>query len=331
MVRVLRNPDLYHGKSHYKNYFEGWYFKIVDPSQENIYAIIPGLYLSSDPSNSHSFIQILQGNEVKYSYIKYNCSSFSTNSNKLNINIEKNNFSLSGMELCIKQNNLYMEGNLTFENILTWPDSILNPGSMGYYNYIPFMQCYSQVCAMNLDLKGSLIINHKLIDFNGGKGYIEKNWGKDFPFSWTWIQCNNFKNSKAAFSCSIGHIPFLFTSFRGFLAGLCYDNNFYKFTTMNKSSIVINNNGSDKIITMENKKYILKLETHTANTDFMLCCGPRNDSMIPLVKENLKGTIDIELYNKTAKQIIFKDTGCCTGIEYGGDQRMILDKSNNSI
>lgn len=331
MTKILRNPDLYHGENKDKKYFEGWYFKFVDPTMNYSYAIIPGIYLGEHNETSHSFIQILEGRDAKYSYIKFPHQTFCTSKKKLEISIGKNKFSLNGMELLLEQEGLSMQGVLSFKNLLKWPDSIINPGSMGYYNYIPFMQCYSQVCAMDLDLSGSLTINGKLIDFTGGRGYIEKNWGRAFPYSWTWIQCNNLKNSKASLSCSIGHIPFLHTSFRGFLIGLFYNNKFYKFTTMNKSKIKIIENGSDKIITVENNKYVLKLESKTKKDDFMLCYGPKENGMVPLVEENLTGTVYLELYEKNLKQFLIKDEGYCTGIEYGGEQRMILDAACNDL
>ena len=325
MSKILRNPDLYHGERKDKHYFEGWYYKFTDPTMTYAYAVIPGIYLGVSSKTSHSFIQVLQGRDAKYSYIKYPHDIFCATQKDLEIKIGKNKFSLTSMELSLEHKDLSIQGVLSFNNLLKWPDSIMNPGSMGYYNYIPFMQCYSQVCAMDLDLSGSLTINDKLIDFTGGKGYIEKNWGKSFPYSWTWIQCNNFKGSKISLSCSIGHIPFLHTSFRGFLIGLFYNNTFYEFTTMNKSKIKIVKNGSDKTIIIENNKYILKIETKTTKEDFMLCYGPREDDMIPLVEENLMGNVFIELYEKTSGEILLKKKGNCTGIEYGGEQMMILD------
>jgi tocopherol cyclase len=327
MAKILRNPDLYHGENKDKNYFEGWYFKFVDPTLTYSCALIPGIYLSSTPEHSHSFIQFLQGSDVKYRYIKYPRCNFSASGKKFKISVNNNTFSLRGIDVSIVQEDLCIKGTLNFRNLEKWPDSAINPGSMGYYNYIPFMQCYSQVCAMDMELEGSLIINNKQINFTGGMGYIEKNWGKAFPYSWTWIQCNSFRNSKASLSCSIGHIPFLYTSFRGYLIGMYYRGNFYKFTTMNKSKLQVMENGSDKLITVENNRYILKLETKTNKDDFMLCYGPREGGMVPLVEENLKGNVWLELYDKQSRQLLLKDEGLCTGIEYGGDQMIILDKN----
>lgn len=46
---------------------------------------------------------------------------------------------------------------------------MINPGSMGFYNYLKFMECYSQVCALDGDIIGALEIDNKVVDFTGGR------------------------------------------------------------------------------------------------------------------------------------------------------------------
>ena len=46
-----------------KNYFEGWYFKIVDKEEKNIYAIIPGISFGNE-ENIQVFIQFFDGINV---------------------------------------------------------------------------------------------------------------------------------------------------------------------------------------------------------------------------------------------------------------------------
>lgn len=325
MFKYIINPDIYHGTNKKNSFFEGWYFKLVDKNMNNVISIIPGIYLGKSNENSHSFIQILQGITANYSYKKFNKDEFSSNNNnEFDINVANSSFSLKRISLNINDDTCYINGIVSFKNLMKWPDSVINPGSMGYYNFIPHMQCYSQVSVMDMDLEGSLNINGSEINFSGGKGYIEKNWGSAFPYSWTWVQCNSFNNRKASISCSIGHIPFMLTSFRGFLIGLFVDDKFYKFTTINKSTLNIVQNALDVIITTENKKYKLIIETKTDRSAFMLCMGPRDDKMVPLVEENLKASVKVTLIDKLISKTIFCENGLCCGIEYGGDQRMIL-------
>jgi tocopherol cyclase len=324
MLKTIIDPNLYHGKRKKKIFFEGWYFKLVSKDMKHSIAIIPGIFMGSSTEESHSFIQFLNGDNLDYNYIKYNSNLFNSTPNNLRITIENSIFSLSGMNINLDEPSLSVSGNIKFNNIFKWPDTLLNPGSMGFYNYLTFMQCYSQVCAMNMDLVGTLSINGKTLDFTGGKGYIEKNWGKSFPFSWNWIQCSSFKSVDASLSCSVGHIPFLGSSFRGFLIGVGFNKEFYKFTTMNKSKLIIKQNLSDITLNVCNSNYALEIRTVTNKNMYMLLNGPRDNEMIPLVQETLSGTVFVKLTDGIGN-VIFEDEGYCAGIEYGGNQRLVID------
>jgi len=325
MVQSFINPDLYHGWHKKRNFFEGWYFKIVDASNQHVFVFIPGIHLGKKKNHSHSFIQVLKGKEVNYRYLRFSPDEFVTSKGNFHVFIGDNYFSLERISLNIDDADLNIKGTVNFKNILKWPDTLLNPGSMGFYNYIPSMQCYSQVCVMDMDLDGHLNIDGKEIDFSQGKGYIEKNWGKAFPYSWIWIQSNSFNQNKTSLSCSLAHIPFSFFSFRGFLIGLYVDGIFYSFTTINRSQIQIQQSGSDVTIQVENRRYVLKMKTQTLAENFMLLKGPRDGKMIPLVQENLQGEVQVRLIEKSNNKTIFEDKGFCTGIEYGGKQMMVLD------
>ena len=47
---------------------------------------------------------------------------------------------------------------------------------MGYFAYIPKMECYHGIVSMNHMVNGVIRINDVDIDFNNGKGYVEKDW-----------------------------------------------------------------------------------------------------------------------------------------------------------
>jgi len=326
MHKKLIDPDHYHGWHKKRNFFEGWYFKLVDASAKYTFVLIPGIHFGKENKHSHSFIQVLKGKAVKYSYLRFPIHTFFTSNNPFYISIKNNYFSLEQIKINIFNPEIKIRGTINFKNILKWPDTLLNPGSMGFYNYIPSMQCYAQVCVMDMDLEGRLNIDGKEIDFSHGKGYVEKNWGKAFPYSWIWIQSNNFSHTKTSLSCSLAHIPFSFSSFRGFLIGLYVDGIFYSFTTINRSRIKILQKESDVSLQVENRRYVLNILTQTRFENFMLLNGPRNGKMVPLVQENLQGEVQVSLQDKKDHKIIFRGMGICSGIEYGGNQMMVLDQ-----
>lgn len=322
----LRNPDLYHGEKKDKNFFEGWYFKINDKSGKYALALIPGISLGHDNSHSHSFLQIVNGVDLKYEYLKYDTTSFKYDNDNFKISVNNNNFSLDGFSLDINENHIKISGEIIFKNMFKWPDTFINPGSMGFYNYLTFMECYSQVCAIDIELSGKLNINGESISFDGGKGYIEKNWGREFPYSWIWVQGNSFEENQASLTCSIGKVPFLFTSFKGFLIGLSIDDVFYKFTTLNRSKLLIKKTNIGIEIECKNKKYILSIKVKADKDGFMTLQGPREGRMIPLVDESISGEVYVSLIDRKNGEVLFEDKSISAGVEYGGEQRIMIDE-----
>ena len=316
-MNTLKNPNLYHGKNKTKNFFEGWYYRIVTKDNSRTFAFIPGISLGNNAVENHSFIQLLDGNNKFYHYFKYNETSFSTKNNPFKVRIDNNSFRMNGISLDIYKDSLSLKGYLVFSNIRKWDDSTLNPGSMGFYNYLTFMECYSQVCAINGTCSGILNYNGEVIDFTGGTVYIEKNWGKSFPLEWLWVQCNTFNDNRCSLTCSFGHIPFPIKSFKGFLIAITVDDILYKFTTLNKSKITMDLSNDVEVIAT-NKNLRLTFKTLSNTDEFILCYGPKNGEMTPYVNESLISTVYLKLENKTTNEIIYEGIGSNAGIEYGG-------------
>ncbi|MCM0647370.1 tocopherol cyclase family protein [Clostridium swellfunianum] len=326
MLKFIRNPDVYHGKDKNTNFFEGWYFKIVDPNKEYTYCFIPGIFLSEKQENSHSFIQVVKGHEADFKYLSFKKEQFEAKSNEFNIKVNGSTFSLKEINLNLKEQGEKIYGRLVFKNIIKWPDSAINPGSMGFYNYLDFMQCYSQVCAVDGHIEGKLNINGNDVDFTDGKVYIEKNWGKAFPYSYIWVQGNSFEKEETALTCSIGHIPFPIKSFTGFLIGIHAKGRFYKFTTINRSSLAINCEKEKIILETENKDYGLRIEAVYKEEDFIDLLAPRDDNMVPIARETLQGKLTVILYDKKSSSVILSDECSAAGIEFSGDYKSLYKK-----
>ena len=67
MFRTV-HPDAYHGRVPMTNFFEGWYFKLVTADASEAIALIPGVFWGKNDTEHHSFLQILDGPEVRYEY-----------------------------------------------------------------------------------------------------------------------------------------------------------------------------------------------------------------------------------------------------------------------
>ena len=89
---------------------------------------------------------------------------------------------------------------------------------MGPYSFVPFMECNHGLVSLDHGLGGWLDRNGQRCDFEGGRGYAEKDWGRSMPRSWVWTQSNNFAERGDSFMFSVASIPWLGSAFNGFLA-----------------------------------------------------------------------------------------------------------------
>lgn len=311
-LKKLFNPEIFQGNLKEKNYFEGWYFKLVDSEEENIIAVIPGISLREDKSTA--FIQILDGKMTESHFIDYPISEFIADSNQFEIKISKNRFSIKGLELDIQTDAISAVGSVNYINPVRWRSSILKPGIMGWYSYVPFMECYHGMVSMNHTLEGALKINGKAIDFTGGKGYSEKDWGKSFPKAHIWIQSNHFDSPDVSFMLSIGRIPWLGSSFTGFLSVLWRNGEFYNMSTYTGARIKSLYILSDRVqIIIEDKKHTLDIAVYRGNSGELR--SPSLGDMKGRISESLNSIINLRLFDNKMREIIFEGSGRNTGLE----------------
>jgi hypothetical protein len=90
---------------------------------------------------------------------------------------------------------------------------------------------------MDHTIQGTLQIYQEGLDFSGGQGYIEKDWGRQFPSAWIWGQSNHFDQPGVSLMLSVAVIPWLGRSFAGFIIGLLHGGEIHRFATYNRSKI----------------------------------------------------------------------------------------------
>jgi tocopherol cyclase len=319
------NPEIFQGQNKKKEYFEGWYFKSVSKDEETAYAIIVGVSITKISENSHAFIMLMDAHNQVLHYFSYPMSSFWANKDKFEIKIANNYFSLDHMILDIDDGEKRVKADMEFENIVPWPVTRFSPGAMGFFAFIPFLECYHGVLSFNHTIKGYVTINNDKIDFTGGKGYIEKDWGSSMPSSWIWMQTNHFDKEGISLFVSIAKIPWLGSYFTGYIFGLVYDGKIYKFTTYNKAKIEkLDVTDADIEIKISDKNYCLQINALRA--EGVDLPAPKLGEMTSKVNESLRSKIHIKLYKKekNTNKLLYQGTGKNAGLEFVGDLDELL-------
>ncbi len=307
----LFKPEIFQGSQKKDNYFEGWYLKHVTADLGNVYSFIPGISLAGD--ESHAFIQVFNGITGRTHYARYVKDEFTWDRDRFLVRVGESVFSDRFMELNIMKDDINVAGRIDYSGNVPYPKTLFSPGIMGWYSYIPFMECKHGVVSVGHSLAGSITVEGNTIDFTGGRGYIEKDWGESFPESWIWLQCNTFSEPESSLMVSIAKIPWLGRFFIGFISFLYLKGDFYLFSTYNGSRITgLDHRGADLSITMENKNSILRVTARRMLSGELK--APKTGRMSRLIKESIDSTVDVALTDRKGK-ILYEDRGPRAGLE----------------
>lgn len=314
--KKLKHPEYFQGNHKKKNYFEGWYYKLVNQKGDHTLALIPGISLNlKDP---HAFIQVFisktieQKTKLSSYYLRFKKEDFSYGHDHFYVKIGPNYFSKDKVSLDLKHEKFSLFGILSLDHLTPIHNTLLSPNIMGIFGYLGFMECYHGIVSMDHHLDGSFKLNGEIISFDHGKGYIEKDWGRSFPRAYVWLQSNHFKDPNTSLMFSYADIPFLGFYFKGLIANLIYQGKEYRFATYNGGKVIKEEVKDKKVIYMlKRRSYTLYIEA--SSTTEIALASPRNGMMIEQIKEGLSGKISIQLYDKD--QLIYEDIGLHAGIE----------------
>lgn len=317
--REILHPSMYHGFHKKPPFFEGWYYKLVSADEREKIAIIPGVILGSD---AHAFIQMIDGVSGTTQYFSYPLEQFKANPTLFDISVDENHFDSTQFSLNINRPEGQLSGTIRLGHLNPWPVSLLSPGVMGWYAYVPRMECYHGVLSFDHALEGKINFNGRTIDFSGGRGYFEKDWGKSFPAAWVWLQSNHFDHPAVCITGSVAIIPWLGRSFRGFIVGFWLNGALHRFTTYSGAHIEaleISDTYVDWVL--RNRTHRLTLKAYRAQGGLLR--GPTPMDMGQRVIETLNATIQVKLETLQG-ELLFDEVGANAGLEVIGDLARLL-------
>jgi hypothetical protein len=327
-ITNIWHPEKFQGRYKKDNYFEGWYYKLVDHGKNEVLAIIPGVFLSKKADQSQAFIQVYQGKKQKFDFFTFPVEQFRADKKSFRIYIGQNEFSDQQIKLALNNEKTTVSGSLYFTELNRWPKSLYAPGAMGPYSYVPMMQCNHAVISMNHRLKGMITINDHDITFDQGLGYMEKDWGRGFPSAYVWLQCNHFSQAGVSLFASIAKVPWITGAFRGFIIGLLIEGEVYRFATYTGARLKylkIKNRSLD--FEVADKQY--RLHVHARRDKEVILHAPYSGQFIQRASESLFSELKITLSMKknNSESVILSASGYPAGIDVNGqlDQIAYLD------
>lgn len=317
-LKKVSNTSIFQGNKKKKNYFEGWYFKMVSADHHSVLSVIPGISISEDGKSQHAFIQVIDGITATTHYFSFPIDSFSFSKKEFAIKIGDNYFSKELLKLNLVNDSVSLNGEVAMNNTLDYSTGrLFNHSIMGWYRFVPKMECYHGVLSLTHGLKGTLNINNVKHDFSNGKGYIEKDWGSSMPSTWIWLQSNNFQTENSSFMLSIANVPWRKKSFNGFLGFYYWNDEVHRFATYKSTKVELKIRTENAIeIIIKNRKTSYLIEAKRNNTGLLK--APLSGSMDRRIPESVDASMKITVFDKKGMEI-HSDSTSITGMEMVDD------------
>lgn len=311
--------------------FEGWYFKIVDAAGSGPLALIPGVFLGNDP---HAFIQVLDGRLGEAHYHRFPVEDFHADRKVFDVRIGDNRFWDGGVDVALADAaggpGSQLSGSVRFGEWSRWPVTFTQPGVMGPYAFIPMMECNHGILSMDHALSGSLTLDDRDTCYDGGRGYIEKDWGHGFPQGYVWTQSNHFDEPGISVSASVARIPWMTGAFRGFLVGFLHAGTLHRFTTYNGSQIDrLAIDDTHMNLTIRNRTH--RLEVRAEKKQGGVLHAPYGTEMIARVAETMSSTVYVRLTERKSKALVYSGAGANACLEMQGNLDFISDRVPSGI
>jgi tocopherol cyclase len=225
-----------------------------------------------------------------------------------------------------------VRGDLRFTNLTPWPVTLLSPGIMGPFAWIPWMECYHAIVSLDHGIHGALEIDGRPVSMDGGRGYTEKDWGKRFPAAWIWFQSNHLGTQGVSITASVALVPWLGSTFRGMIIGLWCGGVLYRFATYTGARIE-HLRVDDEWVRLQVADRRRRLQIDIVRHEPGSLYAPDIADMSGRVGETLRATATVRLTQRgrrgASEATLYEGVARLGGLEVVGDMARLTSESSS--
>ena len=319
-------PARFQGAGRRRDYFEGYYLKVVDEERGVAFAVIPGVSYDA-AGEGHAFVQVIDGVAGAAQYHRFDASALAfpafakTRRDAFALRIGPNGFSESEMAVDVPG----LHCRLGFRQNTPWPFRPYSPGAMGPFSFVPAMQCKHGVVSLHHRVSGTVRLGEgeEVTLSPRAVGYVEKDWGASFPLRWTWLQTNHLRGetTPACLMVSAGRVPWVTGAFDGHIAALLWRGRLEVFATYNGARMTQEVRGGRVYLRFERggflrKRTWLEVVTDVPTGGTTLAAPVANDGMAGHVNESLTATAEVRFGR--GGELLLQTIADYVGFEMGG-------------
>lgn len=332
-----RNALQENGKIDQGEWYEWWYYKVVDPKTGKAYFFVYGVVnpwdLSSSQASTRAYVGAGDFDRKIVFNQNYPVDQFRARYNETFVAVSENIASDKALQGKIRDE----QGNLIKWNLNLKKEWAFNPISWAL-NTSDFLNIYWYPAQGSATMSGTIEVNGELIELKDAPAYQDRNWGRSFPKWWAWIVSNQFENSKGTYLACGGGSPKVFNRYvvyEGMSVGFHHQGKDYTFRPNDGDRFKFTiNYGKWEIIGTSKKGYKIVINAHAPKEKFMLLKFMSPQGVEFKDYETLNGHVDVALYQFRAGSekpwnLITQVTSEFAGIEWGSfdDQLTIFDSA----
>ena len=330
-------PARFQGGGRRRDYFEGYYVKVVDARARRALAVIPGLSYDAQ-GRGHAFVQVLDGVAGTAEYHRFGVEEFGVGDLPVEArraraagaadsprpqSFARAEFGLhvGGSWFCESGCHVEVPGltlSLGFRQNTPWPWRPWSPGAMGPFSFAPGMQCRHGVVSLWHRAEGRVASGGETREF-AGVGYVEKDWGRSFPRGWVWLQTSHLDGvvGPSCIMVSAGRVPWVTGAFAGFIAAVLWEGRLEVFATFNGAEMTLDIGEDVARMSFSRRGLRLRLAvTPSAGVDLVAPAG--SGGMVGRVNESLTSTAEVEVSERGA--VALATRARWVGYEAGGER-----------
>ena len=186
-------------------------------------ALIPAFHIDREGRRTAS-LQVISKDRAWW--LEYPASQLQISRRPFQVQIGQSSFGEQGIDLHIQRDGLSLQGVLRYG-----PFAVFRSDIMGPFRFFAGMQCSHGIISMGHPLEGALELNGECLDFSGGTGYIETDWGRSFPSKYLWTQCVWDGPERGSLMLAIATIPLPVGGFTGCICSVFYGGREYRLAT----------------------------------------------------------------------------------------------------
>jgi len=215
------------------DWYEWWYFKVVDPATQEAFYFTYGVVNPWDRERELAGTRaMIQAGDFKRKILIYKSfpvSDFSASYDSTKVRIGTHHATDRALQGAVRDE----RGHSISWNLKLLPDWKFN--AMGWTREVPGSGIYWYPAQASAKASGWVEIDGRRIELNHAPAYQDRNWGRSFPKWWTWITSNHFENSPGSVLAIGGGEPPLFGDnypFEGLCIGLRHQGHEYVFRSV---------------------------------------------------------------------------------------------------